>query len=321
MAAMAYAPNLSPYHNRVRGVFLSVAPISAGFLLGAAAPAFCLRRMRAILLAAALILLAALWPRLRTDIPSASRTMVLGGGLCIAVVFVRIGMLQAGVTWGGREADDSAPRWAATLAIAFAWAWLGLTVANPRETFAPTRWLLTATGDRPSASALAVPIVTRREYAVSSVNPGPDLVRRDAGMYRFALHSIAVKRGEAMAAASVERRDGAPLREPMWLSVDVADPIAPAFGAGLDRETALLPGDPSLRAVHQSGRAKRLTAYAWFGLTQSAPSLHVRVRLWAVRREHPDGGLDLVARQDADFGLIRVSPRLPAWLIAPRRRP
>lgn len=306
LASVAVAPVIAPYHLRVRGVYLTLAPLTAGFLFGALCPEVARKRGRLLFALAAVTLLVALLPRLRVDVPAASVYPILLMGAVVALAFVRLGLFQAGIGWRGLPmAELLLPRWMAVLAYAFAWAWLLTAILCPRESFAPTRWLLIALGSRPADSTLAPPQVHFKEYAVSGRAMSPERGRVAVGDYVFSVGPLSAQGGEILVGISAARRDDAPFRRPMWLTVDADDP------GGQDAENdaefydvaTVDGGTPEGQALRRSATARLFTTYAWFTTTQSLPAVRLRARLWTLDREAGLGELHFRPVAEADLGV------------------
>lgn len=311
LAAVVAAPAVAPYHGRLRAVFVTLLPLCAGYMVGALDHSFARRHVPALLGGAALVLLAAVLPGLRADAPRLTLALGLAGGVAVAMALVRIGLLQAGIGWRnhtGNLPEDYAPRWAAALAFVLAWSWLLIAVLNPREGFPPTRWLLTITGAPPSALSRQVSRVTllRAELTSRRIAPERGLVTKNG--YDFRVGPLTPGPGSLQAAVSVQRADGRPFGGPVWLTMDADDPRHP--DAGNDAQffdvNTLADGDAPAVAARAAAASPIVTTYAWYGLTQSLPSVRLRARLWMSDGE-TGGRMVFRPVAEADLGTWRLT--------------
>jgi hypothetical protein len=306
LISVVAAPAIAPYHDRARAVYITLVPLTVGYAWGALDRAWMRRRLLPVLAGAALVLLAALIPRLRTDVPPLPVLAGLAGGLALAVALLRIGMLQAGIGWrnhAGNDPEDYAPHWYAALALGFAWVWLAVAVLQPRESFAPTRWLLTVTGAPPPAAARGEAQVRLLRCALTGavITPERGLVTQDG--YEFRVGPLTAGPGSLQAAVSVRRANGKPFGRPVWLTLDADDPAHPAPGndAQYFNVSVLDPVIAVAGAASAAAASPRLTAYAWYALTQSLPAIHLRARLWTLDTQTADR-LTFLPLAEADLG-------------------
>jgi hypothetical protein len=306
LCAAAAAPPVAPYHGRARAVFITLIPLTVGYTLGALDHAWTRRHVVPLLLAAAVVLAAAIAPGLRTDVPRLPVLAALLGGIAVAVALLRIGMLQAGIGWRnhtGNEPADYAPPWVGAVAIGFAWLWLIVALVNPRENYPPTRWLLSLTGGPPSAASRGASRVHLQRYALTgaAVTPERGLVTLDG--YEFRVGPLTPGPGALQAAVSARRADGRPFGRPVWLTMDADDPARP--DAANDAECfdvgALSAHGPEAASARAASSSPRVTAYAWYALSQSLPAVHLRARLWVLASE-AHGRLSFRPVAEADLG-------------------
>lgn len=311
LACVMAAPAVAPWHGRLRAVFVTLIPLSAGYAVGALDHDFARRKVPVLIAAAALILVAAVLPGLRADVPPLMLGLGLLGGVAVALALTRIGMLQAGIGWRnheGNQEEDYAPGWAGALALGLAWGWLFLALLNPRENFPPTRWLLTITGAPPTAQALHDSRISLERLVLTTLRISPERGLVESGGYQFRVGPLTPGPGTLEAAVSVRRVDGAPFGQPVWLTLDVDDPAHPdgQNDAQYYSVSELPAHSPEAESVLSATGSNHLTAYAWYGVTQSLPAVHLRARLW-VLDGRDDGSLRFRLAADAELGTWNLS--------------
>jgi hypothetical protein len=306
LASVAAAPAVAPYHGGLRAVYITLAPLTVGYLWGALDHTWMRRHLVPVLAATALVFVAALAPRLRTDVAPAAVLGALASGVAVGVVLLRIGLLQAGIGWRahtGNEETDFAPRWAAVFATLFAWLWLAAALLNPREDFLPTRWLLTVTGNPPPAAARATARVQLDRYALSDAAIAPERGLVVVNGYGFRVGPLTPGPGGLQAAVSVRPEDGRPFGRPVWLTLDADDAARPDSSNDLQYYDvgSLASASPEAKATRDAAGSAQLTAYAWYDLNQSLPAVRLRARLWTFESES-DGRIRFEPLAEANLG-------------------
>jgi hypothetical protein len=121
--------------------------------------------------------------------------------------------------------------------------------------------------------------------------------------YEFRVGPLTPGPGALQAAVSARRADGRPFGHAVWLTVDADDPAHP--DPGNDAECfnvgALAAGSPEAASARAAAASPRVTAYAWYALTQSLPAVHLRARLWTPVSES-NGRLAFRPVAEADLG-------------------
>lgn len=306
IASIPFVTVLYPYHPRVRGAYVVALPLTVGYILGLATPAWSRKRAAHIMAACAAVLSPGVALRRETALPPLATFVVAASGIGLTVLFLRLGLAHAGLGWSGRPTpdDDRPTRPVAFVSLGAAWLLLAWVMFQPAETSPVTRLLLLALGSKPPANAAGPLRVELRRYALSAAALPRESGPVQTGGYRFSVGILRARPGEMLVNASVRRTDGRAFGFPAWLTLGVDDPARPNPSGDdgfLDRGY-LLRSDPGRDAVLASADARNLSAAAFLGLSRSVASVRIRARVWRLQGVRADGTAVFRPVAEADLG-------------------